>query len=72
MERAIDDMDIELIKGILPKLKRDRKKLDDLIEFFEYCLNNYKDGESNEELLDKMSGLEDKGTFDLEAIEIIE
>jgi hypothetical protein len=72
MERTIDAIDIEIIKEILPKLKRDREKLDDQIEFMEYCLTNYKDGEPNKELLKKMSDLEDKGILDFEAIEIIE
>ena len=43
-----------------------------MIELMEYCLKNYKDGEPNKELLTQIDDVEDRGTFDFEAVKIIE
>lgn len=71
MDTNVDDFDMEMIKEMFPKLQRDAERLHHVLNFFEYCMANYKAGEANEEIVNKLLELDDEGDFSFEAVEIL-
>lgn len=71
MDRNVDDFDMEMIKEMFPKLQRDVERLHHVLDFFEYCIANYKAGEANEEIVNKLFELEEEGNISFEAAEIL-